>query len=158
MARFQEQSSGDANSRITASMRAWACGYLTTCSQFRLKAGHHHSSFPSSTPSVTLVHSPRTLYKMVKGSDILLIVVAILLPPAAVGFLTGCSCDLLINILLTLLGYIPGHIHAFWIIYKKNKAEEQWGVGGYRYVGNGTYEQAYVAAPQGGPVGYGATN
>jgi Proteolipid membrane potential modulator len=27
--------------------------------------------------------------------------VAILFPPAAVGFLTGCSCDLLINVLLT---------------------------------------------------------
>lgn len=26
--------------------------------------------------------------------------------------MTGCSCDLLINIALTLLGYIPGHLHA----------------------------------------------
>jgi uncharacterized membrane protein YqaE (UPF0057 family) len=30
-----------------------------------------------------------------------------------------CSCDLLINILLTVLGYLPGHVHAFWLIYKK---------------------------------------
>src|ERR1700722_9056736 len=54
---------------------------------------------------------------MVKGSDILLILVspldldsqisdisqvAILFPPAAVAFIAGCSCDLLINICLTL--------------------------------------------------------
>ena len=30
------------------------------------------------------------------------------------------------------LGYIPGHIHAFWLIYKKNKAEERYGRGGYQ--------------------------
>ncbi|KAF7300544.1 hypothetical protein HMN09_00939300 [Mycena chlorophos] len=75
-----------------------------------------------------------------RGSDVLLILLAILLPPAAVAFISGCSCDLLINILLTCLGYIPGHIHAFWLIYKKMKAEERYGQGGFRYVGNGTYE------------------
>ena len=36
-------------------------------------------------------------FKMVKSSDIILVLVAILFPPAAVGILTGCSCDLLIN-------------------------------------------------------------
>jgi hypothetical protein len=30
------------------------------------------------------------------------------------------------------LGYFPGHIHAFWLIYKKMKAEEMYGMGGYR--------------------------
>lgn len=40
---------------------------------------------------------------MVKSSDILLILVAILFPPAAAAFITGCSCDLLINVLLTVL-------------------------------------------------------
>ncbi|KAF8950821.1 hypothetical protein BDZ97DRAFT_1594689, partial [Flammula alnicola] len=53
--------------------------------------------------------------------------VAILFPPAAAGIVTRCSSDLLINILLTIsvpLGYIPGHIHAFWLIYKKMQAEE----------------------------------
>jgi len=94
---------------------------------------------------------------MVRGSDVLLIIVAILLPPAAVAFIAGCSCDLLINILLTICGYIPGHIHAFWLIYRKTKAEEQWGVGGYQYVGNGTYQQAGQQPLAGQPVGYGAT-
>jgi len=97
----------------------------------------------------------------VRGSDVLLIIVAILFPPAAAAFITGCSCDLLINILLTILGYIPGHLHAFWLIYKKMQAEEQYGRGGFQYVGNGAYEPLHNQ--QGGgpagqaPVNYGAT-
>ncbi|KAG2106858.1 hypothetical protein BD769DRAFT_139578 [Suillus cothurnatus] len=68
---------------------------------------------------------------MVKASDVLLILVAIIFPPAAAAFVTGCSCDLLINICLTILGYFPGHIHAFWLIYKKMQAEEKYGYGGF---------------------------
>ncbi|KAI0827095.1 hypothetical protein BC628DRAFT_1418685 [Trametes gibbosa] len=93
---------------------------------------------------------------MVRGSDVLLIVVAILFPPAAAAFITGCSCDLLINILLTILGYLPGHLHAFWLIYKKMQAEERYGRGGYIYIGNGEYEPAAgIAAPV--QPNYGAT-
>ncbi|TDL24588.1 UPF0057-domain-containing protein [Rickenella mellea] len=98
---------------------------------------------------------------MVQSSDVLLIIVAILFPPAAAGFITGCSCDLIINIVLTILGYIPGHIHAFWLIYKKMKAEEQYGRGGFQYVGNGHYEPLYTTQPvpqQAVPPNYGATN
>ncbi|KLJ12163.1 hypothetical protein EMPG_09591, partial [Blastomyces silverae] len=38
-------------------------------------------------------------------------------PPLGVFFISGCSPDLLINICLTLLGYFPGHIHAFYCEY-----------------------------------------
>ncbi|KAF7349212.1 UPF0057-domain-containing protein [Mycena sanguinolenta] len=98
---------------------------------------------------------------MVKGSDVLLIFVAILFPPAAAAFITGCSCDLLINILLTILGYIPGHIHAFWLIYKKMKAEEalrprRLPLYVHLHVGNGTYEPIAQGQPQ--QPYYGATN
>lgn len=34
--------------------------------------------------------------------------VAIVLPPLGVFFERGCNCDVLINIGLTCLGYIPG--------------------------------------------------
>ncbi|BGP57917.1 hypothetical protein JCM8202_006274 [Rhodotorula sphaerocarpa] len=64
---------------------------------------------------------------MARSSDIILVLVAILFPPAAAGILTGCSCDLLINLCLTLLGYIPGHLHAFWLIWAKMQAEERYG-------------------------------
>ncbi|CDZ98515.1 upf0057-domain-containing partial [Phaffia rhodozyma] len=84
-----------------------------------------------------------------RASDVVLCLVAILFPPAAAAFVTGCSCDLLINILLTALGYIPGHIHAFWLIYKKMAAEEKYGPQGYIYIGNGTYEPSSGAPAHG---------
>jgi len=95
---------------------------------------------------------------MVKASDVILILVAIIFPPAAAGFVTGCGCDLLINICLTILGYIPGHLHAFWLIYRQMKAEERFGLGGYQYIGNGSYEPL-GQAPQYAPnAHYGATS
>jgi len=52
------------------------------------------------------------------GSDICKIIFAIFLPPVGVFLERGCGADLLINILLTMLGYIPGIIHALYIILK----------------------------------------
>ncbi|CRK34343.1 hypothetical protein BN1723_004021 [Verticillium longisporum] len=46
------------------------------------------------------------------------ILLAIILPPVGVFLERGCGADLLINILLTILGYIPGIIHALYIILK----------------------------------------
>ncbi|KAL9715063.1 plasma membrane proteolipid Pmp3 [Leucoagaricus gongylophorus] len=45
------------------------------------------------------------------GSDICKIIFAIVFPPLGVFLERGCCADLLINILLTILGYIPGIIH-----------------------------------------------
>jgi len=52
------------------------------------------------------------------GSDIIKIIFAIFVPPIGVFLERGCGADLLINILLTILGYIPGIIHALYIILK----------------------------------------
>lgn len=53
------------------------------------------------------------------SSDIFLGLLAILFPPLAVWVKTGiCSADSLINILLCMLGYIPGLLHAWYIIAK----------------------------------------
>ncbi|KAG2367496.1 plasma membrane proteolipid 3 [Suillus spraguei] len=52
------------------------------------------------------------------ASDICKVIFAIILPPLGVFLERGCSADLLINCLLTLLGYIPGIIHALYIILK----------------------------------------
>lgn len=41
-------------------------------------------------------------------SDIIKIIFAIFVPPIGVFLERGCGADLLINILLTILGYIPG--------------------------------------------------
>ncbi|KUI52514.1 Plasma membrane proteolipid 3 [Cytospora mali] len=50
------------------------------------------------------------------GSDIFKIILAIILPPLGVFLERGCGADLLINILLTILGYIPGIIHALYVL------------------------------------------
>jgi uncharacterized membrane protein YqaE (UPF0057 family) len=51
--------------------------------------------------------------------DLIRILIAILLPPLGVFLQVGFGKDFWINILLTLLGYIPGLVHAIWIIAKK---------------------------------------
>ncbi|TFG89805.1 MAG: YqaE/Pmp3 family membrane protein [Candidatus Atribacteria bacterium] len=51
--------------------------------------------------------------------DILRIVLAILLPPLAVFLTVVLGLHFWINILLTILGFIPGMIHALWVIVKK---------------------------------------
>ncbi|TIB75297.1 hypothetical protein E3Q22_00203 [Wallemia mellicola] len=46
------------------------------------------------------------------------IIFAIIVPPLGVFLERGCAADFWINILLTILGYIPGIIHALYIILK----------------------------------------
>ncbi|MCC4833304.1 YqaE/Pmp3 family membrane protein [Shewanella sp. 1_MG-2023] len=49
-------------------------------------------------------------------NKLLLIVIAILLPPVAVFLKKGMGKDLLINIILCLLFFVPGLIHAIWVV------------------------------------------
>lgn len=51
--------------------------------------------------------------------DIVRIICAILLPPLGVFLQVGFGGHFWLNILLTLFGYIPGIIHAIWVIAKK---------------------------------------
>ncbi|KPI38007.1 Plasma membrane proteolipid 3 [Cyphellophora attinorum] len=48
---------------------------------------------------------------------LLIVLITILFPPVGVAMVSGCGADLFINIALTILGYFPGHIHAFYIEY-----------------------------------------
>lgn len=52
------------------------------------------------------------------ASDICKIILAIILPPLGVFLERGCGADFFINILLTILGYLPGILHALYIILK----------------------------------------
>ncbi len=54
----------------------------------------------------------------VTAADPLKIVLAILLPPAGVFLEVGLTKHFWINILLTLLGYVPGIVHALYVILK----------------------------------------
>lgn len=51
-------------------------------------------------------------------NKLLYVIVAILLPPVAVGLKRGIGLSLVINIILTLLFYLPGLIHALWVVLK----------------------------------------
>ncbi|MCC4262848.1 YqaE/Pmp3 family membrane protein [Oceanimonas baumannii] len=51
--------------------------------------------------------------------DLIRILIAILLPPLGVLLQVGLGKHFWINIILTLLGYIPGIVHAVWVIAKK---------------------------------------
>ncbi|KAI1283688.1 putative stress response RCI peptide [Xylaria sp. FL0933] len=59
------------------------------------------------------------------ASTVLVVLITILFPPAGVAIVAGCGADLCINIALTILGYIPGHIHAFYIEYVYYDRREQ---------------------------------
>lgn len=51
--------------------------------------------------------------------DLIRIIIAILLPPVGVFMQVGFGGDFWLNIVLTLLGYVPGLVHAIWVIAKK---------------------------------------
>lgn len=59
------------------------------------------------------------LQKVLMNMDVIRIIVAIFLPPLGVFLQVGFGLDFWINIVLTLFGYIPGIVHAVWIIAKK---------------------------------------
>lgn len=50
--------------------------------------------------------------------DLIRIIIAIFLPPVAVFTQVGFGKHFWINCLLTLLGWLPGVIHAFYVIGK----------------------------------------
>lgn len=52
-------------------------------------------------------------------NKIVLIIIAILLPPLAAFLTKGIGKDFIINIILCLLFYIPGILHALWLVTKK---------------------------------------
>lgn len=51
--------------------------------------------------------------------DIIRILFAIFLPPVGVFLQVGLGLQFWLNILLTLCGYLPGIIHALWVILRK---------------------------------------
>jgi uncharacterized membrane protein YqaE (UPF0057 family) len=51
--------------------------------------------------------------------DLLRIFISVLLPPLGVFLQVGFAGAFWLNIVLTLLGYIPGLIHAIWIIARR---------------------------------------
>ncbi|MDX2244776.1 MAG: YqaE/Pmp3 family membrane protein [Leptolyngbyaceae cyanobacterium bins.302] len=53
------------------------------------------------------------------------LLLGIFVPPVGVFLTYGLSTTLIINILLTLLGWVPGSIHAVWAIAKQTEKNRQ---------------------------------
>jgi uncharacterized membrane protein YqaE (UPF0057 family) len=48
--------------------------------------------------------------------DLVRIILSLIIPPVGVFLQVGFGLQFWLNILLTLLGYIPGLVHAIWVI------------------------------------------
>lgn len=55
----------------------------------------------------------------VELSDPIKILLALFIPPLGVAMEVGLGKHFWINVLLTLLGYFPGVIHAAWVIFSR---------------------------------------
>ena len=73
----------------------------TPCVAHRLQNGLHNETTPNTT---TLM------------ADLIRIILSVIIPPLGVFFKVGFGKHFWINILLTMLGYIPGLVHAIWIL------------------------------------------
>jgi len=51
-------------------------------------------------------------------NDLIKILFAIILPPLGVLLEVGLTKHFWINVVLTLFGFLPGIIHAIWVIYR----------------------------------------
>ncbi|MEL6505069.1 MAG: YqaE/Pmp3 family membrane protein [Pseudomonadota bacterium] len=55
--------------------------------------------------------------------DVLRLLLSIFIPPLGVFLTVGIGLSFWINLLLTLLGYIPGIIHAIYVITRRESAK-----------------------------------
>jgi uncharacterized membrane protein YqaE (UPF0057 family) len=75
-------------------------------------------SRPPCVARSTLAAGYAEIYGGVMGC--LRVVLAVILPPVGVFLTVGFGLQFWLNIVLTLLGYIPGLVHAIWIIARKD--------------------------------------
>jgi len=105
------------------------------------------SSWSSSAPKTTSgAKKPKFKVKRRHGFQAVLWVLGTLFPPLAVAARFGIGTDLLINTILTICGYIPGHVHNFYIQNirnnKNNRRTPKWAI---RY---GLVDDSYLKKKQ----------
>ncbi len=54
-----------------------------------------------------------------KGMDIIRVIFAVIFPPLGVALQVGLRGAFWLNVLLTLLGFIPGIVHALYVILRR---------------------------------------
>jgi uncharacterized membrane protein YqaE (UPF0057 family) len=52
-------------------------------------------------------------------ADLIRVILSIIVPPVGVFFKVGFGMHFWLNIVLTMLGYIPGLVHAIWVLASK---------------------------------------
>jgi len=85
------------------------------------------AAFPIAFPLAASLNLPVSDRSMLGGQalegkfdmDLIRLLFAILLPPLGVFLQVGFRGAFWLNILLTLCGYIPGIVHAVWIIARR---------------------------------------
>jgi len=60
-----------------------------------------------------------TMNASMSTADLIRVVASVILPPLGVFLQEGLGKHFWINVLLTLLGYIPGLVHAVWILARR---------------------------------------
>jgi len=60
-----------------------------------------------------------TAARTATGGDVVRILLAVLLPPLGVFFQVGLGFHFWLNIVLTLCGFLPGIVHALYIILSR---------------------------------------
>ncbi|KAH7115994.1 hypothetical protein B0J11DRAFT_538924 [Dendryphion nanum] len=84
------------------------------------------------------------------GTDCFLMLLSVLFPPIGVWVKRGvCSADSLINIALSVLGFLPGLLHAWYIILKYPEPYEYQGPRDGERGGDGSTTYYYVARAPG---------
>jgi uncharacterized membrane protein YqaE (UPF0057 family) len=73
----------------------------------------------SAAPMMSDAGRPHFAFAAASQMDILRIILAIILPPLGVFLQVGLGTHFWINVILTLLGYVPGIIHALYIILSR---------------------------------------
>ncbi|CCM04579.1 uncharacterized protein FIBRA_06760 [Fibroporia radiculosa] len=68
---------------------------------------------------------PNLTPKRHHGFTVLLCILGTLLPPLAVAARFGIGGDFFLNLILTICGYIPGHVHNFYIQNIRNNKNKQ---------------------------------
>ena len=52
-------------------------------------------------------------------ANFLIILISILIPPLGVAFEVGFTKHFWVNLILTILGYVPGLVHAIYVVASK---------------------------------------
>jgi uncharacterized membrane protein YqaE (UPF0057 family) len=52
--------------------------------------------------------------------DLIRIILLVVIPPLGVLVTAGFGLQFILNVVLTLFGYLPGLIHAVWVVTRRN--------------------------------------